>query len=333
MDCLQFRSLDLYLSPACRLLCLAWIVWSLSALPLQAQPPPDTKDADEAPTEPVPGETGADADAASGESDDANDAAASDRGDVPGQADSASVAPAPVSSEADTSPAGEAPALPAEAVAPTPGPAAGADAPGRVAPAAEPSGEGADVPASSDANEVASTAEAQPGPRQRRVPFAIDHEGLHLADSRNVKLTVGLSLQTRLSHTHDRADDTDRVGTGVRRIRLLFRANLGRWVHGFVQLAGDNANPRFLDADFAFLFNDHISLHLGRFGGAQPAAFVPTVHQRIDGIDRAVTGREWARRTVGPDGRDYAAELRVLYPVWDLRLQWHNGDGNWDRLR
>ncbi len=148
-----------------------------------------------------------------------------------------------------------------------------------------------------------------------------------------VRLSLGGGMQARLSYSQDRVDDSERLGIGLRRVRLVTRADFPHGFGFYVQLAGDNLNPDFLDAALEFRAHPFIRFRLGRFVVAQPYGFALTSYRFVDALDRAVIAAEWGARTIGDDGRDFALETQFLFPEFQLRIAWHNGDGSWDRLR
>lgn len=159
--------------------------------------------------------------------------------------------------------------------------------------------------------------------------------GLTLLETEALQLRAGGTAQARGAYAQQRQPKEDRSGVGVRRVRGLLWASLFERGSLFLQLSGDDgAALTFLDAAVSLHPHRKLRLRIGRFIAAQPAAFGFTIHQEVDGLDRAIVAREWAARTIGADGRDFAAELRwTPVPSIELRLAAHNGDGNWNRDR
>ncbi len=148
-----------------------------------------------------------------------------------------------------------------------------------------------------------------------------------------VTLRLGGTAQVRASFANDQLDRQERFGFGIRRLRLRLYANIGSQFRLFAQGEGAGNDLGILDLRLAYAPNPNIEFRLGRMILAQPAAFGLTAHYHIDAIDRPVIAAEWARHTVGADGRDFGLETRLTSDRFLLQLALHNGDGNWDRVR
>lgn len=149
----------------------------------------------------------------------------------------------------------------------------------------------------------------------------------------DLSLRVGGTAQVRASYAHEDLDARSRLGFGVRRLRLRLYAGVGSRFDVFVQGEGARADVSILDLRLTYRLSSRLQLRGGRMIMAQPAAFGLTLHYLIDALERSVIGGEWAKRTVGADGRDFGMEAIWTAPRWTARLALHNGDGDWDRVR
>ncbi len=144
-------------------------------------------------------------------------------------------------------------------------------------------------------------------------------------------LQVGGTAQVRATYAHDDLAASNRVGFGVRRLRLRLKASWGERVAFFIQGEGANAEFRVLDLALEYRLSSALQLRAGRILGARPAALAS--HTKIDAIDRPVSVGEWAKRTVGADAHDFGIEARWTQPQGHIRAFLHNGDGHWGRAR
>ncbi len=149
----------------------------------------------------------------------------------------------------------------------------------------------------------------------------------------DVTLRLGGTLQPRVTYASDlnaAGERQERLGFGMRRLRLRFTAGFGENLGVFLQMEGSGATPTFLDIRGEYRFNDNLTLRAGRFVGAQPRAYARTGHAVIDAIDRPAVSDMWARMTIGADGRDYGIEALWNTPRWELRGFLHNGFNRWN---
>ncbi|MDG5766926.1 hypothetical protein QA596_05565 [Balneolales bacterium ANBcel1] len=140
--------------------------------------------------------------------------------------------------------------------------------------------------------------------------------------SDDISLRISGTLQPRVTYT---SDDVDRVGFGVRRMRLRLLVDISDRLGLFMQMEGSGASARWLDLRGEYYLNDNLTLRTGRFVGTQPRAYARTGHAAIDAIDRPAISDMWARMTIGADGRDYGVEALWSNPQWEVRAFLHNG--------
>jgi len=144
-------------------------------------------------------------------------------------------------------------------------------------------------------------------------------------------LTLGGTAQIRASYAHDAPLSADRLGFGIRRLRLRLKTSLGERFAFFVQGEGAGSGLSILGFSVEYRLSPLLSLRAGRIVSALPAAM--TGHTHIDAIDRTVGVGEWAHRTIGADAHDFGLEARLTLPRLQLQAFLHNGDGNWSRAR
>ncbi len=160
-----------------------------------------------------------------------------------------------------------------------------------------------------------------------------DDEGFVQAVSDDVSIRIGGTFQPRVTYASDLnavGDRYDRVGFGIRRLRLRVTANFGERLGVFFQMEGAGATLIWQDLRGDIRLDDHLTLRVGRFVGAQPRAYARTSHAYIDAIDRPAISDMWARMTIGGDGRDYGVEALWNTPKWELRGFLHNGYNRWN---
>ncbi len=141
--------------------------------------------------------------------------------------------------------------------------------------------------------------------------------------SDDVSVSLSGTLQPRVTYTSD--DDTDRVGFGLRRLRLRVSADISDRLGVFLQMEGSGGAASWLDVRGEYYVNDNLTMRTGRFVGTQPRAYARTSHAAIDAIDRPAISDMWARMTIGADGRDYGLEALYSSPEWEVRGFLHNG--------
>ncbi len=160
-----------------------------------------------------------------------------------------------------------------------------------------------------------------------------DDEGFIRSLNDDVSIRISGTLQPRITYGTD-LDATgarhDRLGFGIRRMRLRVNADFGERLGVFFQMEGAGASLIWQDLRGEFRVHDHLTLRIGRFVGAQPRAFARTGHAHIDAIDRPAISEMWARMTTGGDGRDYGIEALWNTPEWELRGFLHNGYNRWN---
>ncbi|HMB90756.1 MAG TPA: hypothetical protein VKP65_07910 [Rhodothermales bacterium] len=147
----------------------------------------------------------------------------------------------------------------------------------------------------------------------------------------NVGFVVGGTAQVRATYAQDAPLLANRLGFGIRRLRLRMHASTGQRVGFFVQADGADANFKVLDLAVEYRPSSRWRLRAGRIISARPAGF--NSHTRIDAVDRPVTIGEWAKHTIGADGHDFGVEARFAGPQGEVLAFLHNGDGHWDRAR
>lgn len=164
------------------------------------------------------------------------------------------------------------------------------------------------------------------------LPLSAQTTALSVGDA-DIAMRFGATAQIRGSYGHDDVNRLDRLGFGIRRLRLRLYTDIGPNVLLFTQAEGANNTLSILDFALGYRVNSHIQVRMGRMIMAQPAAFGLTIHYNIDSIDRPVIASDWAAHTIGADGRDFGLEARLTYSQIRARIAIHNGDGHWDRIR
>lgn len=149
----------------------------------------------------------------------------------------------------------------------------------------------------------------------------------------DISVRFGGTAQFRAGYHHNDAQDQDRTGFGLRRIRFRTTVGVGpNWTF-FGQAEGAAASVSLTDLRIGYRFSPNLIVWGGRFVMAQPASFAITLNYEIDAIDRSAGAVYWAGKTLGADGRDFGVEARYTQPTYEARLAVHNGDGSWDRNR
>lgn len=148
------------------------------------------------------------------------------------------------------------------------------------------------------------------------------------------ELTLQARLQARASYGWEGplSERTDRLGAGIRRVRLIAAATSGS-ARVQIQLAGASSAAFVLDAFGAYQLTPQLRVRAGRIASAQPRSLIRTGLPYIDAVSRAAIAERWGRGTVGGDGRDFGVELRWRQRLAELLLFVHNGDGSWNRVR
>ncbi len=146
--------------------------------------------------------------------------------------------------------------------------------------------------------------------------------------------TFGATFQGRFSYgwrADGVAEDPERLGFGLRRVRLRGAAVFGR-PGAYVQVGAVGAAVEPLDAYAFYAITPRLQVRLGRFAPAQPRAYQLTSHTRIDALERAVIANRWGENTLAYGGRDFGLDLLYEADRATLQLTLHNGTGSWDRL-
>ncbi len=157
-----------------------------------------------------------------------------------------------------------------------------------------------------------------------------DGRGTVKTVSNDISIRIGGTLQPRFTYTYDGGidgaeDATERVGFGLRRLRVRLYTDIGDRLGVFLQMEGSGSSATWLDVRGEYRMNDHFTLRTGRFVGTQPRAYARTLHSCIDAIDRPAISDIWARMTIGADGRDYGVEAFWNSPNYEFRAFLHNG--------
>ena len=152
---------------------------------------------------------------------------------------------------------------------------------------------------------------------------------LDLADDATLSLTGG--IQPRIGLGIEGADDTERLGLGLRRARLQFRLTLLDRVGMEYDIDTTPGDLRSVDLFAFYDVSETVQLRAGRLPPAQPHGFVPTSYSRIDAVDRAPVDERWAAGTLGSSGRDLAVDLTAEFGLTELQVTVHNGTGGFSR--
>ncbi|MEM0962116.1 MAG: hypothetical protein AAGK21_06185 [Bacteroidota bacterium] len=152
---------------------------------------------------------------------------------------------------------------------------------------------------------------------------------LQLSDDATLKLTGG--IQPRVGLGIEGADDTERLGLGLRRARLQFRLTLLDQVGMEYDIDTTPGDLRSVDLFAFYDISDNVQLRAGRLPPAQPRGFVPTSYSRIDAVDRSPMDERWAAGTLGSSGRDLSVDLTAMFGETELQVTLHNGTGGFSR--
>lgn len=150
-----------------------------------------------------------------------------------------------------------------------------------------------------------------------------------------VGLRIGGTFQPRLSFGFESGgdDNLQRLGFGLRRARLRMTATFGRGFSAYYDLDAGGGRLSSVQLHGQYKPNPVWRFRFGYVGGAQPRAYTPTSHTRIDAIERAAISERWARGTIGSSGRDFGVEAQYEAGGATIALYLHNGDGSFDRAR
>ncbi len=152
---------------------------------------------------------------------------------------------------------------------------------------------------------------------------------VNLAEDATLKLTGG--IQPRAGLGIEEADDTERVGLGLRRARLQFRLTLLDKVGMEYDVDTTPGDLRSVDLFAFYDLSENVQLRAGRLPPAQARGFVPTSYSRIDAVDRAPLAERWARGTLGSSGRDISLDLTAELGETEVQVTLHNGTGGFSR--
>ena len=150
-----------------------------------------------------------------------------------------------------------------------------------------------------------------------------------LSDDATLELSGG--IQPRASLGIEDADDTERLGLGLRRARLQFRLTLLGKVGMEYDVDTTPGDLRSVDLFAFYDITETLQLRAGRLPPAQPRGYVPTSNTRIDAVDRAPVDERWAAGTLGSSGRDIAVDLTAELGETEVQVTLHNGTGGFSR--
>ena len=128
-------------------------------------------------------------------------------------------------------------------------------------------------------------------------------------------------------------ESRDRIGLGLRRVRLRANAAIGPRAGAFIHVDGDGGTFGVLDAFAHYDATPNVRLRIGRMASAQPRAFILTPVMAMDTNERAAIALLWNGRTLGNKGRDFGIDLTYRTDLATAIFFVHNGDGSFDRLR
>ena len=152
---------------------------------------------------------------------------------------------------------------------------------------------------------------------------------LDLADDATLSLTGG--IQPRIGLGVEGADDTERLGLGLRRARLQFRLTLLGRLGMEYDVDTTPGDLRSVDLFAFYDLSEAVQLRAGRLPPVQARGFVPTSYSRIDAVDRSPVDERWAAGTIGSSGRDLGVDVTVERGATELQLTLHNGTGGFSR--
>jgi len=150
-----------------------------------------------------------------------------------------------------------------------------------------------------------------------------------LADDATLSLTGG--IQPRVGLGIEGADDTERLGLGLRRARLQFRLTLLERVGMEYDIDTTPGDLRSVDLFAFYDLSETVQLRAGRLPPAQARGFIPTSYTRIDAVDRSPVDERWASGTLGSSGRDISLDLTAELGQTEIQVTLHNGTGGFSR--
>ncbi|MEM6336314.1 MAG: hypothetical protein AAF752_07085 [Bacteroidota bacterium] len=160
-------------------------------------------------------------------------------------------------------------------------------------------------------------------------PVAFAQTSLLLTEDATLKLTGG--IQPRVGAGIEGADDTERVGLGLRRARLQFRLTLLDRVGMEYDIDTTPGDLRSVDLFAFYDISETVQLRAGRLPPAQARGFIPTSFSRIDAVDRSPVDERWAAGTLGSSGRDISVDLTAEFGETEVQVTVHNGTGGFSR--
>jgi hypothetical protein len=160
-------------------------------------------------------------------------------------------------------------------------------------------------------------------------PTAAAQPLLTLADDATLELSGG--IQPRIGLGIEEADDTERLGLGLRRARLQVRLTLLERAGMEYDVDTTPGDLRSVDLFAFYDVSETVQLRAGRLPPAQARWFIPTSYTRIDAVDRSPTDERWAAGTLGSSGRDIALDLTAELGQTEVQVTLHNGTGGFSR--
>ncbi|MEM1057090.1 MAG: hypothetical protein AAGI52_16330 [Bacteroidota bacterium] len=150
-----------------------------------------------------------------------------------------------------------------------------------------------------------------------------------LTDDATLKLSGG--IQPRIGLGIEGADDTERLGLGLRRARLQFRLTLLEKAGMEYDVDTTPGDLRSVDLFAFYDVSETVQLRAGRLPPAQARGFVPQSYTRIDAVDRSPVDERWASGTLGSSGRDLGVDLTAQLGETEVQVTLHNGTGGFSR--
>ncbi|MBK8946776.1 MAG: hypothetical protein IPM32_16115 [Ignavibacteriae bacterium] len=150
---------------------------------------------------------------------------------------------------------------------------------------------------------------------------------INLFAQEDQEFTVKMSglVQAWTSYGQINGADTNSIGWGVRRARLVATSNFGSKMKGTIHL--ELTSFKLLDAKIEYSLNKMFSLTAGRFIGAGVRGAGLTGAGVIDITERAYSADTWAVQTIGADFRDYGMDLTANIGELKANITLHNGSG------
>ncbi len=137
---------------------------------------------------------------------------------------------------------------------------------------------------------------------------------------------VGGLVQAWTSYGQIDGADTNSIGWGIRRARLVATSTFGKKMKGTIHL--ELTSFKLLDAKIEYTISDMFALTAGRFIGAGVRGAGLTGASSIDITERAYSADRWAANTIGTDFRDYGMDLSANVGDIKANVTLHNGDGS-----